>query len=67
MPFMSNLLFKLENLIEGTVVKRPSKYIKSPYVADVVVEDQSVLAHTASLGCRSIDFNGSNCSKKGKK
>ena len=48
---MSNLLLKLDNLIEGTVVKRPSKYIKSPYVADVVVEDQSVLAHTASLGC----------------
>ena len=48
---MSNLLFKLENLIEGTVVKRPSKYIKSPYVADVIVEDQSVLAHSASLGC----------------
>lgn len=48
---MSNLLFKLEDLIEGTVAKRPSKYIKSPYVADVIIENESVLAHSASLGC----------------
>jgi DNA-binding sugar fermentation-stimulating protein len=49
----SNLLLSLENLIEGVVVKRPSKYIKTPYVADIIPigEDSSVLAHTASLGC----------------
>jgi DNA-binding sugar fermentation-stimulating protein len=46
------LLYKLENLIEGTVVKRPSIYIKSPYVADVLITSkEEVLAHTASLGC----------------
>lgn len=48
---MSNLLLKLDNLIEGTVSKRPSKFIKSPYVADVTVENESVIAHSASLGC----------------
>lgn len=49
----SNLLFKIDNLIEGQILKRPSKYIKTPYVADVInIDNQTeVLAHTASLGC----------------
>ena len=49
----TQLLIKLDNLVEGTVIKRPSKFIKSPYVADVIpigLNDE-VLAHTASLGC----------------
>jgi DNA-binding sugar fermentation-stimulating protein len=47
------LILKINNLIEGTVFKRPSALIKSPYVADIVPIhlEQSVLAHTASLGC----------------
>lgn len=47
------LLYKLDNLIEGLVIKRPSKYIKTPYVADVKCTDTDieVLGHTASLGC----------------
>lgn len=46
------LLLKLDGLIEGQVVKRPSKMIKTPYVADVKIENErEVLAHTASLGC----------------
>ena len=47
------LLIQLDNLIEGTVIKRPSKFIKSPYVADVIPlgRDNSILAHAASLGC----------------
>jgi len=54
----NQLLIKLDNLVEGTVIKRPSKFIKSPYVADVIplsleneVVKNQVLAHTASLGC----------------
>ena len=42
---------KLNNLIEGQVIKRPSKYIKTPYVADILYENEEVLGHTASLGC----------------
>jgi DNA-binding sugar fermentation-stimulating protein len=46
------LLMKLDNLIEGQIIKRPSLYIKSPYVADVSIDDETnVIAHTASLGC----------------
>lgn len=44
-------LMKLNNLIEGQVVKRPSKYIKTPYVADILCDNEEVLGHTASLGC----------------
>ena len=45
------LVLKLDNLVEGTIVKRPSKLVKSPYVADVVINDAEILAHTAALGC----------------
>jgi DNA-binding sugar fermentation-stimulating protein len=48
-----SLLLKIDNLIEGEVMKRPSKYIKTPYVADIKVCSTSslILGHTASLGC----------------
>ena len=47
------MLLEINNLIEGTITKRPSKVIKSPYVADVIPLNQSteILAHSASLGC----------------
>jgi DNA-binding sugar fermentation-stimulating protein len=54
---MSNLLMKIEQLVEGQVIKRPSKIIKSPYVADIQIsslednEQKQILGHTASLGC----------------
>ena len=50
---MSQLLFKIDDLIEGCVIKRPSKYIRAPYVADIkcIDSDMEILAHTASLGC----------------
>jgi DNA-binding sugar fermentation-stimulating protein len=54
---MSKLLMKLDGLIEGNIVKRPSKMIKSPYVADIIPltkqneENEQILGHTASLGC----------------
>ena len=49
----SKFMLKIENLIEGTVCKRPSAYIKTPYVADIIPlgKDNSILGHTASLGC----------------
>jgi DNA-binding sugar fermentation-stimulating protein len=53
-------LMKLDNLIEGQVIKRPSKYIKTPYVADILCEDGEVLGHTPSLGCCGLaDINAS--------
>ena len=57
---MSSILLQLDNLVEGTVVKRPSKFIKSPYVADIIPldGDATVLAHTASLGCCGLADTG---------
>jgi len=48
-----SLILKLNGLIEGQVNKRPSKYIKSPYVADINIgsTNKMILGHTASLGC----------------
>jgi len=44
----------IDGLIEGIIVKRPSKIIKSPYVADIIPlnkQNEEILGHTASLGC----------------
>lgn len=54
---MSNqLLYKIDGLIEGQVIKRPSLYVKSPYVSDIKITSKeennaSILAHSPSLGC----------------
>ncbi len=45
------ILMKINGLVEGQVIKRPSKYIKTPYVADIMCNNEEVLGHTASLGC----------------
>lgn len=48
----SYMLMKLDGLIECEVVKRPSKMIKTPYVADIIDENGcEILGHTPSLGC----------------
>ena len=46
------MLYQLTNLQQGTVVKRPSAMIKTPYVADVLLSNQDkIIAHSLSLGC----------------
>jgi len=53
-------LYYINNLYKASVIKRPSNYIKSPYVADVVLEDgEETIAHTASLGCCGMVEQGS--------
>lgn len=54
-------LLSVDNLVNGKVIKRPSATCKTPYVADVELEDGSiVLAHTTSLGCGGLVNAGSN-------
>ena len=53
------MILKIENLVEGEIIKRPSKQIKSPYVADANINNQEFLAHTASLGCCGLCETGS--------
>lgn len=46
------LLFKLIDLKEVKIISRPSKISKTPYVADIQLNDGSIVqAHSASLGC----------------
>jgi DNA-binding sugar fermentation-stimulating protein len=54
----NNVILNIGPLIEGTITKRPSKHIKSPYVADILIWEneiqREILAHSASLGCGGI-------------
>ena len=55
-----SLILKLNNLVEGEVIKRPSRHIKTPYVADIKICSTShiILGHTASLGCCGLADKG---------
>jgi sugar fermentation stimulation protein A len=46
------MLHKLNNLKYVKVISRPSKVCKTPYVADIQLDDGTIVqAHCASLGC----------------
>ena len=52
-------LFNVGNLVYGEVIKRPSSICKTPYVADVKLEDGTMtLAHSTSLGCCGLADKG---------
>ena len=53
------MLLKIENLVEGHIVKRPSKHIKSPYVADIKYGEDKILGHAPALGCCGLSDAGS--------
>ena len=48
-------IYKLPKTYIGSVVKRPSKTSKTPYVADIILENDNTnteyMAHTSALGC----------------
>ena len=51
-------IYKIESLNNAKIIKRPSKLCKTPYVADIIIENENeneniteYLAHTAALGC----------------
>lgn len=53
------MLHTLPALIRATVVNRPSKSIKSPYVADIVLDDGTqAMCHTPGLGCCGLVSTG---------
>jgi len=53
------MLYEIENPVRGTVVKRPSLYCKTPYVADVKIENgEDILGHSPSLGCCGLADQG---------
>jgi len=57
---MSILLLQLGDVFRGEVIKRPSKHCKTPYVADVQIENgDEILGHSLSLGCCGLADKGS--------
>lgn len=62
-------LLSLGPLYSGFIEKRPSKHCKTPYVADVLINEESFLGHTASLGCCGLCDKGAEvlCCKIEKK
>tara|TARA_E500000178_G_C16956199_1_gene723786 strand:+ start:160 stop:972 length:813 start_codon:yes stop_codon:yes gene_type:complete len=44
------IIFKYDNLEIATVINRPSKEIKSPYLADILINKKKELAHSPGLG-----------------
>ena len=50
------LLYKFDDIHRGTVIKRPSQYCKSPYVADVEIlssiddENMCIRHHLGAVG-----------------
>ena len=57
---MTIILYKLPSIIKGKIISRPSKLCKSPYVADVILEnnEQQIIAHSPSLGCSGYANSG---------
>jgi DNA-binding sugar fermentation-stimulating protein len=51
-----NPVFKLPELKMATVIKRPSKTCKSPYVADILIDGENdiTMAHAPALGCNGL-------------
>ena len=68
-----NPLFKINNLKKGLFLNRPSKLNKSPFVGDVLVNDEEKIVHVPSLdlGGKCIENTtvykkSKNSGKKGK-
>lgn len=55
-------LADIQYISQARIISRPSKIIKSPYVADIHIEDTNELcvAHTPSLGCCGLADKNAN-------
>ena len=48
-------IYRLEGgLLEAVVISRPALSPKSPYLADIMINDVPAIAHTPALGCNGI-------------
>lgn len=48
------------DLEKATIIKRPSATCKTPYVADINLNETSTMAHTPALGCCGLNDKGAN-------
>merc|ERR1712154_506618 len=58
----NKLVMRLGEVVRAKVVNRPSKVVRSPYMADIIVEGTpgEVLCHSPALGCAGLIVPGSN-------
>jgi len=58
----SRIVMRIPSLLKASVVHRPSKVVKSPYMADILVEGakESQLCHSPALGCSGLIVPGSS-------
>jgi len=56
---MESLYSLPKALIKAKVLARPSKKVKSPYLADILIDDKEYLCHSAPLGCSGHIVEGS--------
>jgi len=56
---MESLYSLPKPLLKATVLSRPSKKIKSPYLADILIDSKEYLCHSGSLGCSGHIVEGS--------
>jgi len=56
------IVMTLPSLLRATVVNRPSKVVKSPYMADIMLEGrtEAELCHSPALGCAGLIVPGSS-------
>ncbi len=56
---MSTEVYRLSGgLLEATVLSRPARAPKSPYLADIMINGLEAIAHTPALGCHGIVSTG---------
>lgn len=53
------IIYKFKKTYLGTVINRPSKKNKSPYLADVLIDNKKYMAHSPSLGLSGLIKPGS--------
>ena len=56
---MESLYSLPKSLVKAKVLSRPSKKIKSPYLADILIDDKEYICHSAPLGCSGHIVEGS--------
>ena len=66
------MLHALTSPVITEIIKRPSATCKTPYVADIIIDNETILAHTPALGCCGLSDKGcrvivSPIQKKGNK
>ena len=57
---MKNILLTINNVNKCKIIGRPSKISKTPYVADILLNDNIYQAHSPSLGCCGLCENECN-------